>query len=154
MGVSIEGIDELTVLIRQAGDRAAHGVVDQMRKEAKKMRDLARKMAPVDEHNLEKAIKMREVGGNRDRRGRFTRKSFEVYVDEFAEGTRAESVGEYAYLMHEYLTPFGPYKLGPKSRQKQAGQSEMVGGAFLERAADEVSEDMMNRLIDVARSYL
>lgn len=154
MGVKVEGIDELAYLIRQSGDKAAHGVVEQMRKEAKKMRDLARKMAPVDEHNLEKAIKMRELGGNRDRRGRFTRKSFEVFIDETAPGTRAESVGEYAYLMHEYLTPFGPYKLGPKSRQKQAGQTEMVGGAFLERAVDEVSQDMMDRLIDVARSYL
>jgi hypothetical protein len=55
--------------------------------------------------------------------------------------------------MHENLTPYGPLNLGKNSRAKQAGQSEMVGGRFLERAADQISDGIMNRLIEVTRQY-
>ena len=153
MGLHLEGDTELAILLSQAGDRATKGVVDQMRREAERIKELARRFAPIDHGNLEKAIKLATLGGGRDAMGRFARKSFEVYIDMDAVAYDGRTVGRYAYVMHELLLPYGAggYNLGPRSRMKQNSQVEAVGGRFLERAAEEVSKDMMNRLIDVAR---
>jgi len=153
MGLEYEGLDELAVLIRQSGDHAQKHLVEHMRKEAKKMRDLARKFAPLDHGNLEEAIKVRELGGGRDSLGRFKRKSFEVYIDMDYPAFDGRDVGRYAYIMHEHLAPYGPYKLGKNSQAKQAGQSEMVGGLFLERAADEIGRGITQRMVEVLRAY-
>lgn len=154
MALELEGADELAILIRNAGAKAAKGVVEQMRREALNIQALARRFAPIDHGPLEDAIKVETLGGGRDDGGRFVRKAFAVYIDMSAQAFDGRSVGQYAYVMHEMLMPFGSggYKLGPKSRKKQAGQAEIVGGRFLERAAEEVSRNMMNRLIEVARA--
>lgn len=154
MGMYLEGADELAYLIRNAGAKASKNIAAQMRREAFNIQELARKFAPVDHGNLEEAIEVGEVGGGRDdETGRFLRKSFEVYIDMDAPAYDGRTVGQYAYVMHELLMPYGAggYKLGKKSRLKQAGQPEAVGGRFLERAAEEVSRNMINRLIEVAR---
>lgn len=154
MGIDVIGLEEMEVLIRQSGEKAQRGVSAQMKREAEKIRDLARKFAPIDHGNLEEAIDMAEVESERGESGRFGRKSYSVFVDMFYPSHDGRSVGDYAYVMHEHLMPYGPYKLGEHSRAKQAGQIEMVGGMYLERAVDEVSRDMMTRLANVARSYL
>jgi hypothetical protein len=154
MGIEITGIDDLLVKLDQTGDRTQKGVAAQMKKEAEAVRDLARKFAPVDEGYLEDAIEVEQVGGGRDSLGRFTRNSYAVFVDLTKMADDGKLVGEYAYLMHEHLTPYGPLNLGPRSRAKQQGQSEIVGGMYLARAIDQVSQDMMRRLVDVTRSEL
>lgn len=154
MSIEVFGLDALETMIRQGGARAQHGVVDQMRKEAENMRDLAKKFAPIDEGNLEDAIEMEERGGGRDDMGRFARKSFVVKVNLRHAAPHGKTVGDYAYLMHEHLTPYGPLNLGPLSQAKQEGQSEMVGGMYMERAVDQVTLNMMKRLIDAARVNL
>jgi hypothetical protein len=154
MGIEFGGFEELQANIRQIGPRAERAVTRQMRFEAYRMRDLARKFAPIDEGPLEEAIEVKEEGGGRDSRGRFARVSYTVYVDTDAYGSHGAFVGEYAYIMHEHLAPYGSYKLGKRSREKQSGQSEMVGGRYLERAAAEVSDGIMNRLIEVTRREL
>ena len=117
MGVEVDGVEELMVLLRRAGQKAAKGALDQMRKEAAEIQQLARQMAPVDEGDLEKAIVTREVGGGRDESGRFASKSIIIEVNGDApagldkEG-RPRTVGQYAYIMHEHLTPYGVFKLG------------------------------------------
>lgn len=153
MGMQLEGADELAILLQQAGAKATRGVLDQMRKEAIAIQRLARKFAPLDHGPLEDAIKVRTTGGGREESGRFARKALEVFIDMDAEAHDGRTVGQYAYVMHELLQPFGAggFKLGPKSRLKQKGQQEVVGGRFLERAAEEVSRGLMNRLIEVAR---
>lgn len=153
MGMEVEGVEKLQFLLTQLGDKATDGVVDQMKKEAFAMRDLARKFAPLDHGNLEEAIKVETLGGGRGANGRFVRKSFSVYVDGNMKGYDGRPIAEYAYIMHEHLTPYGPYNLGENSQAKQEGQREMVGGMYLERAAAEVSDGIMNRLIEVARTY-
>lgn len=153
MGMEVEGVETLQFLLTQLGEKATDGVVAQMRKEAFAMRDLARKFAPLDHGNLEEAIKVQTLGGERGPNGRFTRKSFSVFVDMNMKGYDGRPISEYAYLMHEHLTPYGPYNLGKNSQAKQEGQREMVGGMYLERAAVEISEGVMNRLIEVARGY-
>ena len=151
MGIEFTGFDELQANIRQIGPRAERAVTRQIKAEAYKIRDLARKFAPIDEGPLEASIKMDESDGGRDALGRFRRKSYTVYVDTEMRGSNGAYIGEYAYIMHEHLTPYGAFKLGPKSMAKQQGQAEMVGGRYLERAVDQVSEGIMNRLIEVSR---
>lgn len=156
MGISISGIDELKIVLQRASKEAPGHVFDRMKREGRDMRDLARAMAPVDVGSLEEAITVQTEGGGRDSKGRFLSKAISVFIDMNApvEDRPGHSVGEYAYEMHEHLTPYGPKQLGKKSLAKQGGQSVMVGGGFLERAADKIEDGLMGRLIEVARSYL
>lgn len=154
MGIEYSGFDELQANLRQIGPRAERAVTRQMRAEAYRIADLAKRFAPIDEGPLEDSIKVLQENGGRDARGRFTRASFSVYVDVYEQGSHGAMIADYAYRMHEHLTPYGPLKLGKQSRAKQAGQSEMVGGRYLERAVEEVSDGLMNRLIQVSRGSL
>lgn len=149
-----EGMEEALALLYQTGDRVTRGVVGRMRVEAEAIEKLAREYAPIDHGNLEQAIKIETLGGGRDSRGRFVRKAFEVFIDMSATGHHGEPISKYAYEMHELLLPYGAggFNLGPLSRQKD-GDRGVVGGRFLERAVDEVSKRMMDRLIHVAASY-
>lgn len=158
MGVEVDGIEELKFLLRQAGAKGGKSAFRQMKKEAMEIRDLARQMAPVDEGDLESAIVVNEVGGGRDEEtGRFMQKALVVEVDgdqpvgDTSKG-EARTVGDYAYIMHEYLTPYGRFKLGKRSRQKQAlNPSVMVGGKYLERAIAERENGMIGRIIEAVR---
>ena len=105
---------------------------------------MARQMAPVDEGNLEEAIKSETT-----RSGIRGRNVHVVYVDEDAEisGRPGKRVGDYALLQHENLEPYGPWHLGPKSREKQsANPNVVVGGGYIERAAQEVTPDIMKAM--------
>lgn len=154
MPLEIVGLDTLENLIRQTGGRAQDGIARQMKKEALKIQELAKKFAPVDYGNLEDAIEVDEEGGGRDDMGRFVRKSYRVFVDMNHPAAHGQEVGDYAYFIHEHMTPYGPVPLGPHSLEKQAGQAEMVGGLYMDRAVDEVMKGMMSRLVDVARTYI
>lgn len=152
MAIRLEGADELAVMLRQIGPKATDGIFEQMKIEARSIQNLARSYAPLDHGNLEDAIKMEVLGGGRDARGRFVRKALSVFIDMEARGYAGEPMSQYAYLMHEHLTPYGPLKLGEKSAAKDGGRG-IVGGRFLERASEEVSAGIMSRLIDVAKTY-
>lgn len=154
MGIKVSGIDELTFLLRQVGPKAQRGALDAMRDEAQDIVDLAKKYAPIDKGNLEEAIRFEEQGGGRDSAGRFARKEIVIGIDADKPADANKTVGDYAYEMHEHLTPYGEYKLGPRSMQKQAGQSERVGGKFLERAVNKVSKGMIDRIIARVRSQI
>lgn len=156
MSIKVYGVEELMASIEQGGERAARGVVEEMRKIALEIRDKAREYAPIDKGDLEKSIKVRDTGGGRDYFGRFSRKSVEVFVDQempSSDGSR-HTVADYAYEMHEYLTPYGALQLGPKSRAKQAFTNGVVGGGFLERAVEEMQDGMMERLVRRSRAAL
>jgi len=118
------------------------------------MAALASKFAPKDDGELENAIKVRDGDGQRGADGRFQRKTVEVYVDVNMPTADGRTVGDYAYEMHEHLTPFGPLQLGPESVSKQASQSEMVGGKFLERAVEERADKIMENLTTAAKKAL
>ena len=112
------------------------------------IQQLAIRMAPIDEGNLEKAIKVRpeHPGRLRNEAGRFERQEIEVYIDMNmpVPGRPDKTVGDYAYIIHEHLTPFGPMNLGPLSREKQSGAQ--VGGGFLTRAMEELSAGVITDL--------
>lgn len=128
-------IRELTMVEGRTKANAARTIRRMMIRAQK----LAIQMAPVDEANLEKAIKVAEFGGGRGADGRFMRKTFELYVDgSMPANEKGKTVGDYAYIMHEHLTPYGPKQLGPRSQAKNAANGGKVGGMFLIRAALEV----------------
>jgi hypothetical protein len=150
MSVTVEGTN-LGLLLQQMGEKVTRGVFAQMKVEAEKVAQKAREFAPVDHGNLEQAIKVREAGGGRNELGQFARKSVEVYVDgEMPVPERpGKTVGDYAYEMHEHLTPAGPLQLGPKSEAKNAGSGQ-VGGKYMERAGDAVAAEILASLTDAA----
>jgi hypothetical protein len=147
MTVKIEGLENLGALLQQAGERAVRGVYAQMKNEAEKLAAKARENAPLDDGNLEKAIKVRETGGGRNELGQFAKKSVEVYVDQTqpVDDRPGKTVGDYAWEMHEHLTPAGPLQLGPKSADKDGGRG-VVGGKYLERASDEIEKELLGNL--------
>lgn len=141
MGVKAIGIEELLFQIKRNGELGAEAALDAMKDEGVLIRDLARKMAPVDTGDLEEAINVQTKQG-RDWRGRFGFANVEIYID-----SAANRVADYAYVMHEHLFPYGAYKLGPKSRAKQERNLEvMVGGKFLERAIMQREPGMIDRI--------
>lgn len=159
MGVIVEGVEELMWRLRQGGQRAVKGAINQMREEALDIRDLAREMAPVDEGDLERSIKVREEGGGRGEGGRFTQKTLVIEIDGDVPAGKNKlgetvTVGDYAYIMHEYLTPFGRYGLGPRSQAKQDGSNVLVGGKFLERAVAQQSQGLVNRIVEAVREEM
>lgn len=154
MGVTVSGISELTYLLRQAGPKAQKGAIDGMRKEADEIVELAKKYAPIDKGNLEEAINWEETAGGRDSLGRFAKKEIVIGIDGEKSAGANKTVGDYAYEMHEHLTPYGEYGLGPLSEAKQRGQSELVGGKFLERAVEKVSKGMIQRILARVRAEL
>lgn len=152
MSFKVEGLDLVKFMISQGGEKAIKGAIDHMRVEANAMAELARRQAPVDEGNLEDAIIVRDDGGGRDNAGRFQRKTVVVEVDNnktvVDSSGRAKLVGDYAWVMHEHLTPASnEYQLGKLSLAKQAANPDViVGGKFLERAVEEVSKGLMDRM--------
>lgn len=148
MPVRVSGIMETEIMLVQVAENTKRRAVRKLHEKALEIAALARKYAPLDEGNLEKAIKVfPETIGERLRNeaGQFVRQEVFVYVDvDMPVPDRpGETVGKYAYTMHEHLTPFGPYNLGEKSANKQSGQREMVGGKYLERAMNEVGDTVI-----------
>jgi hypothetical protein len=133
MGVTFDKrqMDVLLLAIKQTGEKASRGAAAAMESEAKEIVELARSYSPYDEGKLEDAIGYERVRGERDDRGRFMRDSIQVFVDPTMPGSGgAETVGEYAYLMHEEMEPYGDINRGEKTRAK----GPQAGGKFLERA--------------------
>lgn len=157
MPVTSTGFIETEAMLVEMDTTVKRRCVASLHRKAVEIAALARKYAPLDEANLEKAIKVfpetLPTSRLRNERGQFIRQDVFVYVDgEMAvPGRPGKKVGDYAYRMHEHLAPFGPLNLGEKSQEKQARQPEMVGGKYLERAAVELTQSIM---ADVSDSIL
>lgn len=151
MPVRVAGIMETEIMLAQVSETTKRRAVKKLHEKAVEIANLARKYAPIDEGNLEKAIKVfPETIGERARNeaGKFVRQEVFVYVDlDMPVPERpGETVGKYAYTMHEHLTPFGPLNLGERSAEKQSGQREMVGGKYLERAMNEIGDSVLGEV--------
>lgn len=142
MSLYFDDMDNIMVSVREAMEQTRRVETAKLRKITMAVLLLAKKMAPVDEGDLESAIAMRETNGGRDDYGRFVSKQFEVYVDGDRVGDDGKPVRDYAAYIHEYLEVYGEPtydgqpRLGKRSLQKQRGQNYAVGGAFLDRALD------------------
>lgn len=144
-------------LLRQNGAKAVKGAFEQMSKEGEEIASLAKQMAPIDEGDLERAIRVRIVGGGRAQGGQFARKEVIVEVNtNMRTRDGKQSVGEYAYEIHEHQAPFGTkYRLGKRSLEKQAANpSVIVGGKYLERAVAEREKGLLGRMTAAVRAKL
>lgn len=156
MGIRVEGVVSTQRMLARLDSTAKKRVVAELYKLARETMMLARQMAPLDKGFLEKAIKMHpeKMGRQRDGLGRFTRTEVEVYIDlsMAIPGRPGKTIGDYAYEIHEHLSPYGSWKPGKGTQAKQAANSGVVvGGGFLERAAEEIDrvvEVRLRRLLD------
>lgn len=135
---------KLFVQLKQVGETVVKGVSQVMQNYGDKIRDRAREYAPVDEHDLEKAI-IKSTNLNGPNR----RSTVSIYVD-ISRSAGVQTVGSYAVLMHERLA-IGLereealaqgylYGIGPKSKLKDAGRG-IVGGKFLTRAINDYKKE-------------
>lgn len=149
MGLVVSGFAGVEAMLVRIDMNTKKRVTSKMWMKAKKIQALAIKMAPLDEGNLEKAIKVSPETPGRARdevTGQFMRQEIEVYIDMEmpVPGRPGKTVGDYAYEMHEHLTPMGPLQLGEKSLEKASG--ETVGGGFLTRAMEREAEGIIQEL--------
>jgi hypothetical protein len=154
MPLKVTGIIDTQTMLLNVDTTAKKRVRAMLIRRAYNIRDMARKMAPVDTGDLEKGIKIAgDVSGARDALGRFSRVEVEVYIDMNAPvaDRPGKKLGDYAYEMHEHLTPYGRLQLGEKSRAKQGGSDVTVGGGFLERAAEMFEKAIDEELLDIVR---
>ena len=153
MGMKIEGFEETKIYLQAKVEEASSTAMTTLLEVAKDIQTLAKKMAPIDYGNLEEAIKLRTTGGLvRNKRGHFVGGGgATIYVDnemvaEQPGSHRKEQVvvGDYAWFIHEHLTPYGSLRLGKLSQEKQdADPSVQVGGGFMDRAAAEASKELL-----------
>lgn len=133
MSVKMFGFKELTAELNNIEKRSSRGVREALEKGAEKIQDLARKYAPVDEGNLEESVKIaKEVDILNSRRSKFY-----VYIDENQPAKDGKTVGFYALRMHE-----GDYRLGKGSQAKAVSSGLLVGRKFLERAMEDMEEEI------------
>ena len=140
----------LTFALTQIGERALRGISTVMEEEGAEIQALARSYAPVDEGDLESAIKL-----EKDRSGEHGRTRVFVYVDMDAPADHGKVVGDYAMLMHEGLAPYGSgaFHLGKLSIEKMMAGNN-VGGKFMERAAIDRLPILMSRVQAIVKRAL
>lgn len=146
MGVEVVGMLGTEEMLMTVENTTKRRIVKKLIEAGDQLRKTAIMMAPRDEGNLEEAIKMRPEPGSqreRDDSGRFMRTEVEVYIDMEAPVPErpGKVVGDYAYEVHEHVTPMGQKNLGEKSIEKQLNTPQVeVGGGFMVRAADKIEE--------------
>lgn len=155
MGIRVEGLDDIQNLYLQIESEGSRRVVKEMIAGGNLIADVAREMAPVDYGNLEQAIKV-AVSPVRDARGRFATREVSVYIDMDMRVPQFKNkrVGDYAYEVHEHVTPYGPKQLGERSLLKQGTTNEIVGGGFLERAVEKVQKKVLDNIERAVDSFL
>lgn len=146
MGLRVTGVNALQRKLENMKSRSNDKAREALKNGGRMIRDVAREMAPVDEQNLEKAIKSRVVPHS----GLNNRNTVDVYVDEDMPGSHGKSVtvGDYALIMHEGRGSVW-HELGKKSLEKDKSSMYRVGEKFLERAADEMESEVI-RMIEAA----
>lgn len=135
MGLRVEfDSADIVAKLTAVGKDATNAAYGAIKEGGQEIRDQARAYAPVDEHDLEKAIVTQPV-----------KDDLTVYIgiDPRATDERGVQIDFYGLMMHELLAPYGSgrFNLGPKSEAKGAG----VGGKFLQRAFDELLKPIVTK---------
>lgn len=130
-------LEKLKERIPQTGKRHLY-------REAERVRDMAKKMAPFDEGFLEGAIQLesfnREGGKGqlRNEKGQFESNTFVIGVDANAMADDNMRVGDYAVEVNENLPPSvgAPWFKGKGTIAKQEDTGVEAGGMYIARAWD------------------
>jgi hypothetical protein len=133
--IKITGVKELSANLQNLSNISTAETSAALKKSAREIRNLARNYAPVDKHNLEKAI----IDDATKKTGR-AYSEYVVGVDESVPipDRPDKEVGDYAMLMHE-----GTYNLGTKSQDKAVRLGVNVGPGYLYRAFKESRESVV-----------
>lgn len=157
MSFKVTGLFDVEEMLLEFDLKTRHQTNQMMHDKAIELRDLARDMAPIDEGNLEEAIKVDpdediDVFGGR-------KIIYRVYIDmdmeaphhnvngDVTKGTENKTVGDYAYYVHEYVTPSGNNQLGELSAEKQESVDVEVGGGFMTRAAEQIEQTIIHDIL-------
>ena len=125
MGVKIRNLENAIVNLKLKGDRISDTAKAGLRDAAYEVQELAQAYVPIDEENLQEAISVRE-----------TADGYQVYIDLSHKGTRASTVREYAFRIHEGVGYSGVARAGwPR------------GMKFMSRAGSEVENKLPNTII-------
>lgn len=121
----VSNLDGVTARMRAVGDKVSRAVMRALEKEAIRVRDEARRRAPLEMGNLEKAIVSERDG---------TKKAaYIVYVNEAApDDTGNYTVGDYYLYLHEgFMWKPGPGTVYPRGRKYlERGYNAAIRGAF------------------------
>jgi len=136
MGIKVRGDYGVKKKLENISKRSSKGALREMRKGGKQIEELAKKMAPIDEGNLEEAITYEE-----DRSGINNRIAIKIFVDEDKVVTAKKNVGDYALIVHDNLDGKN-YGKGEKSKEKAKREGVEVGPFFMDRAVEELKDEI------------
>ncbi|WP_026610708.1 HK97 gp10 family phage protein [Methylocaldum szegediense] len=133
MGVLVRNAGALIQALQNVAERASRGAREALERGAHKIAERAAEQAPRKYGNLEDAIVVEKF---RDERHRV---AFRVGIDrDHAAGKDGtKKVGDYAEIRHET-----DYELGEESKRKQAASRYRVGNKYLERAAEDLEDEI------------
>jgi hypothetical protein len=130
MGLRVTGLESVQAMLVNDAERSGRGARNALERGAKAIQKRAKSYAPVDEGNLEDAIDIQVIPGDRGRYG------YLVYVDPDHAAKYGKVVGDYYERVHEDF-----YTLGPRSAEKQR-ETGYVGRKYLEKAFLELEPDI------------
>jgi HK97 gp10 family phage protein len=136
INMKVTGLDELLVKFEHAAQKVPDNARKVMHREAAKVVKKAQLYAPVDKHNLEKAIHIEKSYGTRGRL------SISIVVGGVVDGV---NVDQYAALIHENYESMKPGAETIAKRDANPGVD--IGRKFLERAAAESKKRLESALI-------
>lgn len=146
---NVEGI---IASIQQVGDRATKGISDVMRDYGELIVHQAKLNAPHDTGSLEGAIQAEYMRNGINRRliVKIWVDPNTPYIDPNPRHKRGnKTVGDYAMLMEQYLTPHGDG--GWHAQEGTTGKGPQAGGKFLERAVDQYRDALLQRAENIVR---
>jgi len=154
MAIKIEGdMNALALMIKRDGDKAIKAALDVMDEKADLIVSKAADNAPVDRHNLERAIYRdpeRKPDSNRKRRNPLTGQfmGYEITIGVLSvisdkETGELVNIDQYAVIMHESDRAG---KGSPENDKKRA-EGKNPGPKYLERAWKEVDPDVEPEMI-------
>lgn len=137
---------QLEASIRNEAERASKTAAASMRKQAYKIRDLARGFAPIDQGELRDAIEVLTVRSANTK----WRNVYVVYVDpDRVNGDAGKVVGDYAMLVERNMAPYGSGTLnghGFHASAKSLASGPEVGGRFMRRAVERAAKTMFQEV--------
>lgn len=126
---------------------------------AQEVQQTARNMAPIQYGGLKQAIQVRRTAATQKGVKGFVKgkSSFQIYINPMtpAPGHKEGVVGGYAWLVHEHMGWAGvPNVIMPSVASVAAGNGEVVGGKFLDRAMLKHRGQIKAKLSRKARKFI
>ena len=140
MGLRVKGLGALGRRFEPMGKDAPEAALEEVRKGAQEIANLAEEYAPRDLGSLKSAVKFQKT--------KYGTKSYKVFIDESVMSAHGYPVGQYAYIVHEGL----PNPAGFTDYGATGGADE--GPFYLERAAQELDPVIREKVMKAMRRVI